>query len=145
MTEVRMRDYLSSEIAILASLVLHALAFLTWAQSDRLARFILFRPLVKLLTAPAWMPPQAEPIPTITFVQAPEEQPKHDERRTFAETDASQFSGEEPKSASLYSTLPTVAQNPENPTGKVGDTPYLEGKDTRVMSTENVAPTPGLP
>jgi hypothetical protein len=138
-----MREYLSSEIAILVSLVLHALAFLTWAQSDRLARFVLFRPLVNLLSAPAWTPPlRNEPaVPTITFV----EEPRHDDRRTFTETDASQFTGEEPKNAQLYSSLPTVAANPENPTGKVGDTPYLEGKETRALSTENVAPTPGLP
>lgn len=135
---VKSREYLASEIAILASLVLHVLAFFTWAQGDRLARLSLFRPLAKLFTVPAWTPP-SEPTPTITFIQAPEE------RRTFVETDASQFTGEEPKRASLYSSLPSVAASPENPTGKIGETPYLEGKETRVLSTETVAPQPATP
>lgn len=139
---VKSREFIASELAILASLILHLLAFFTWAQSDRLARLALFRPLAKLFTAPVWAPPSppAEPpVPTITFVQTPEE------ARTFTETDAKQFTGEEPKQASLYSALSTVAANPENPTGKVGETPYLEGKETRVMSTETVAPSAGLP
>src|SRR5262249_15203892 len=124
---------------------LHTLAFLTWAQGERIARFSLFKPFIKLSTAPAWTPPpkQEEPVvPTITFIQ---EKRRHDAGRTFVETDASQFTGDEPKSATMYSSLPTVAANPENPTGKVGDTPYLDGKESKVLSTESVAPSPGLP
>jgi len=138
---VKSRELLASEIAVLVSLALHALVFLGWQQRDVLARFSLFRPVINALSAPVWSTPKSvePPVPTLTFVQAPEE-PK-----TFMETDAKQFTGEEPKDAKYYSSLPTVAANPENPTGKIADTPYLEGKDTRVMSTETVAPTPAMP
>src|SRR5438874_1104866 len=119
MTGVRAREYLPSEIAVLISLVLHTLAFLSWEQREWLARFPLFRPAANALRAPAT--PAERPVPVITFIEKPEE------ARTFTETDASQFTGEEPKNAKLYSTLPTVAANPDNPSGKIGDTPYLDG------------------
>ena len=61
------------------------------------------------------------------------------------ETDNSQVTGEQPKDAKYYSDRSTVAANPVNPTGKTGDTPYLDGKETRVMSTENVVPNLGPP
>ena len=38
MTGVRAREYLPSEIAVLISLVLHTLAFLSWEQREWLAR-----------------------------------------------------------------------------------------------------------
>jgi outer membrane biosynthesis protein TonB len=57
------------------------------------------------------------------------------------ETDASQVTGEKPKDARYYSDKSTVAANPENPTGKLGNTPYLNGKETRAPSPTDV-PTP---
>ena len=121
---------------MLASLVLHILAFMGWQHRAVLGRMVLFRPLVKVFAgAPAR--PQPLPVPpTITFVQEPAPQ------RQFIETDTSQVTGEEPKNARFYSDNSTVAANPENPSGKVGDTPYLNGKEDRMMSTENVRPQP---
>src|SRR5437867_9949857 len=137
MTGVRAREYLPSEIAVLISLVLHTLAFLSWEQREWLARLPLFRPVAKALRAPAST--EKPLVPVVTFVELPED------RRTFVETDASQATGEEPKNAKFYSALPTVAANPENPSGKIGDTPYLEGKETRAPSTDTVAPAPPAP
>ncbi len=145
MPPVKAREYLSSEIAVLTSVILHVLTILSWEQRDLLGRFPLFRPLAKALRASAAAFPRSTPalVPTITFVEAPEPQrPKPEERRTFIETDASQVSGEQPPDAKFYSDKSTVAANPDNPTGKIADTPYLDGKETRVMSTETVVPSP---
>jgi len=140
MATVKSREYLSMEVALVASLALHLFAYLCWMERGVLASFPIFRPLVKMFAAPVWSPPNRSPraVPTITFVEAPE--PKRQEPRQFMETDASQVTGEEPKDAQYYSDRSTVAANPENPTGKTGDTPYLEGQETRMMSTENVVP-----
>src|ERR1041384_6288620 len=59
------------------------------------------------------------------------------------ETDDSQATGEQPKDSKYYSDKATVAANPVNPTEKTGTTPYLEGTETRMMSTETVSPQPG--
>ncbi len=145
MPAVKAQEYLSSEIAVLASVILHVLAVLSWEHRDLLARFPLFRPLAKALRAPATAFPRSAPalVPTLTFVEVPEPQrPKPEERRTFIETDASQVSGEQPPDSKFYSDKSTVAANPENPTGKIADTPYLDGKETRVMNTETVVPSP---
>lgn len=139
MIEAKSREYLPSEIAVLVSLVLHTLAILLWSHGEQLGRLTLFKPFAQMLTAPATPPPRPaaeEIVPTITFIEEP---------RVFIETDATQFTGEEPRDAKFYSTLPTVAANPENPTGTIGDTPYLEGKGTHVASTESVLPSPAIP
>ena len=139
---VKARSYLSSEMAILASLVLHVLAFLGWQNRATLGRMVLFRPLAKVF---AGVPAQPKPLPvtpTITFVQEPAPQRAEDRRRQFIETDASQVTGEEPKNARFYSANSTVAANPDNPSGKTGDTPYLDGQETRLASTANVHPQP---
>ncbi len=142
---MKTREYLASEIALAISLALHAVAFLTWQQRAALGQFALLRPLARWLTAPAVIAskPSARATPTITFIQQPE--PRRREPRTFMETDETQVTGEEPKDAKYYSDRSTVAANPENPTGKEGDTPYLDGKETRVMSTETVVPGPATP
>jgi len=146
MGAVKSREYISMEVTLrltmLVSILLHEIVFGSWSYREELARFAVFRPFVKMFEAPVWSPPTRTPraVPTITFVEAPE--PKRQEPRQFMETDASQATGEEPKNAEYYSDRSTVAANPENPTGKTGDTPYLEGEETRMMSTENVVPSP---
>ena len=122
-------------MAILASLVLHILSFVGWQHRAVLGRMALFRPLVKVL-APVPRPKALPATPTITFVQEPAPQ------RQFIETDTSQVTGEEPKNARFYSDNSTVAANPQNPSGTEGDTPYLDGSETRMLSTANVRPQP---
>ena len=141
MAVVKAQSYLSTEVAMLASLVLHVLAFMGWQNRAILGHFPLFRPLAKIFaSAPAR--PQPIPVtPTLTFMQEPASQ-RVEDRRQFIETDASQVTGEEPKHARFYSAQSTVAANPNNPTDKTSDTPYLDGKETRLTSTENVVPGP---
>jgi outer membrane biosynthesis protein TonB len=145
MATVKMREYVSMELALAASLALHLLAYLCWVERDVLAHFTLFKPLVKVFSAPVWSPPKRalSAVPTITFLEEPV--PKRNEQRTFMETDPEQATGEEPKDAKFYSERSTVAANPDNPTGQIGDTPYLDGKETRMMSTESVMPSPAPP
>ena len=145
MTTVKTREYVSIELALAASLALHLLAYLCWVERDVFAHMTFFRPLAKMFAPPVWAPPKRalSAVPTITFVELPE--PKREEGRTFMETDPNQATGEEPKDAKFYSERSTVAANPDNPTGKVGDTPYLDGKETRMMSTESVMPSPAPP
>ena len=124
-------------MAILVSLVLHILSFVGWQHRTVLGRMAFFRPLVKVLTAaPVHRPKVLPATPTITFVQEPAPQ------RQFIETDTSQVTGEEPKNARFYSDNSTMAANPQNPSGKDGDTPYLDGSETRMLSTANVRPQP---
>jgi len=126
---------------MLTSLLLHVLAFLGWQNRAVLGHFPLFRPLARVFaSAPARLQP-APVTSTLTFLQEPAPQ-RAEDRRQFIETDASQVTGEEPKNARFYSANSTVAANTENPSGKVGDTPYLNGKETRLTSTENVQPQP---
>ncbi|HUK82387.1 MAG TPA: hypothetical protein VLZ12_07135 [Verrucomicrobiae bacterium] len=135
------RRYLSTEVAVLLSLLFHALLFGSWQYRHVLGQLPLFRQLASVYTTPIR---RSEPpvTPTITFVQTParESEPP----RTFMETDDTQVTGEQPKNAQYYSDRSTVAANPTNPTGKEGDTPYLEGTETRMMSTETVSPQPGV-
>ena len=145
------RDNLHFEIAMLVSLLLHAMTFGCWQYREQFAQLPLFEPIARVVSA-AFAPrkyTQIKPAPQIiTFVEVPERQPAQPKReppRQFMETDNSQVTGEQPKDAKYYSDRATVAANPVNPTGKTGDTPYLEGKETRVMSTENVVPNLGPP
>src|ERR1043166_368545 len=137
------RRYLSTEVAVLLSVILHALMFGTWQYRNLLAELPLFRQLARLANVyktpvrHATAPPA---VPVITFVEVPE---RASEPRTFMETDDSQATGEQPKAAKYYSDKATVAANPVNPTEKDGNTPYLEGTETRMMSTETVSPQPG--
>ena len=137
------RRYLSTEVALLLSVMLHALMLGTWQYRHVLEQLPLFRQFARLVSvynAPIQRSARAV-TPTITFVQSPASEPEPP--RTFMETDENQVTGEQPKNAKYYSDRSTVAANPTNPTGKEGDTPYLEGTETRMMSTETVSPQRG--
>ena len=148
------RDDLHLEVALLVSLLLHVMCFGGWRYRATLEQLPIFRPLARLIAdvnAPAKMTAKktVPPIPTITFVpvaesQVPRTPPqvKPELPRTFMETDDRQVTGAKPVNPQFYSDRNTVAANPENPTGKLGKTPYLDGKETRLMSTENVVPGP---
>lgn len=139
----RASDYLASEVAVLLSVLLHALAFAAWHYRGPLAKFTLFKPIAAILeTVPRPAKPPPPPAPVITFV---EEAPKPRDNRSFMETDASQLAVAAPKDAKYYSDRSTAAANPVNPTGQTGDTPFLDGKDTRMTSTESVVPKLGIP
>lgn len=141
------------EIALLISLLLHAMAFGTWQYRGTLSRLPLFSAVAKLLQISPSSFTAAHP-QTITFVEV--EEPRAKERqaqreketeaaRRFMETDASQVTGAKPQDAKYYSDKSTVAANPKNPTGKEGDTPYLEGTETHVPSSIDVPTPSGVP
>jgi hypothetical protein len=143
----RVREYVPVEIALVASLLLHLTAFFTWQHREALSKLPLLSAVIKLLQMPASSFTASHP-QTITFVEVEEPrgkerqaQPEKETARTFMETDASQVTGAKPKSAKYYSDKSTVAANPNNPTGKEGETPYLAGTETHAPSTINV-PTP---
>jgi hypothetical protein len=141
------------EIALLVSLLLHAMAFGTWQYRGILSKLPLFSSALKLLQISPSSFTTAHP-QTITFVEV--EEPRAKERqaqreketeaaRRFMETDASQVTGAKPQDAKYYSDKSTVAANPKNPTDKEGDTPYLEGTETRVPSSVDVPTPSGVP
>ncbi len=140
------RENLNIEFAVLLSLLLHLLAFGGWQYRATLAKLPLFSLLTKLIHV-AHQPerPASQPIQTLTFVELPTprapDTKKTKEAQQFMETDPSQVTGEKPKDAKYYSDKSTVAANPDNPTGKTGDTPFLNGTETRAPNTLNV-PTP---
>lgn len=157
------REYVQFETALLLSLALHAAFFATWQQREMLSHAPLIGAVVKVLTPPAKSPLVFAKAPTavepvITFVEqkvereetvsqtaavteaAPPAPPPPARPKRFIETDDSQVSGEKPKETDLYSDRATVAANPKNPSGKIGDTPYLDGTETRMLSTEDVVP-----
>jgi hypothetical protein len=145
--DVTTRENIPVEIALLVSLLLHVFAFGSWQYRDTLMKMPILSSVAKLLQA-AHLPALSTSRPqTITFVEVEEPRAKaasekrREEARRFMETDASQITGEKPKDAKYYSDKSTVAANPQNPTGKEGDTPYLEGKETRAPGTIDV-PTP---
>jgi len=144
------RENLHIEVALLVSLLLHAFAFGSWQFRTALMKLPGLSALARLVhvvhvpLAPAAPRPQ-----TITFVEVDEprtkkQQEEEKQAQRFMETDASQVTGEKPKNARYYSDKSTVAANPNNPTGKQGDTPYLEGKETRAMNTLDVPSPSGV-
>jgi len=147
---VTTRENIPVEVALLVSLLLHVMAFGTWQYRETLARLPVFSSMAKLLQAthlPTVSPARHQ---TITFVELEEPAakkppaPREKETETaqrFMETDASHVTGAKPKAAKYYSDKSTVAANPHNPTGKEGETPYLQGTETRAPSTVDV-PTP---
>jgi hypothetical protein len=143
------RDNLDIEVAVLISLLLHAMAFGSWQYRETLARFPLFRPLARMASVSHRKEKPATPsIQTLTFVQVREPAKKKVEAapaKQFMETVKSQVTGQQPKDAKYYSENATVAANPENPTGKKGETPFLEGTETRVMSAKSVPFDAGVP
>ena len=134
-------------IAVLLSLLLHVFVGEGWQHRAALLKLPLFSLLTKLVHVAR--PPERAPqqVQTLTFVElAPPraktpEVKKGKEAQRFMETDASQVTGEKPKDAKYYSDKSTVAANPNNPTGKTGDTPYLNGGETRAPNSLDV-PTP---
>ncbi|MCX7887957.1 MAG: hypothetical protein N3B01_11985, partial [Verrucomicrobiae bacterium] len=158
------RENVQFETALLVSVLLHTALLGGWEHRTAVARLPVVGPLVKVLTPRPKPPPalartQDAPDPVITFVEEkvpPEQKPPHTAApestppspqppRRFIETDSSQVTGEKPKETDLYSDRATVAANPENPTGKIGSTPYLDGTETRMLSTADVVPKLGPP
>jgi hypothetical protein len=137
------------QVALVVSLALHLSLFGSWYMRDSLRRIHLLAPLARIIQTvtgerpkPASVP--ATPIQTITFVDVPEPPPQADRSpaepsrpHTFIDVDPEQASTEEPEHADLYSDRPSVASNPDNPTGQEDATPYLEGRETRFLGTED--------
>jgi len=146
------RENLNVEIAVLLSLLLHLLAFGGWQYRTTLMRLPLFSLLSKLVQAAhPFERPAPQQVQTLTFVELAEpranapEVKKGKEAKQFMETDPSQVTGEKPKDTKYYSDKSTVAANPNNPTDKTGDTPYLNGKETRAPNTLDVPTPSGVP
>ena len=140
------RENLHFELAVVVSLLLHALTVGCWENRDSIARFTLFKPIAALahvLVPQSYQARAASAEQTITFVEAPAPKPAPEPPKEFMETDASQSTGEQPKNARYYSDKASVAANADNPSSKNGETPYLQGKQSRTMSTETVAPNLG--
>ncbi|MGH9594223.1 MAG: hypothetical protein ACRD5L_14120, partial [Bryobacteraceae bacterium] len=144
------RENLPLEIALLASLMLHVFAFGSWQYRAALLRLPWLSPLTKLMhMVQLTEKVTAPPVQTITFVDVDDartkaERNKEKQSQRFIETDATQVTGEKPKDARFYSDKSTVAANPHNPTHKKGETPYLDGKETHVMSTVDVPTQSGV-
>jgi len=144
-----MRDKLPIEVAVLVSLGLHVLALFGAEHRQALAkRFPVLQRLTAKPPVPVQVaklnPPLPAPVPatpTITFVERIEPEPP----KTFVETVNSQVTGEKPVTSEFYSDRATVAANPSNPTGKTGDTPFLDGTGRHVPSTTDVLPGRAAP
>jgi hypothetical protein len=138
-------------IAVLLSLLLHVSAGEGWQHRVALMKLPVLSLLTKLVHV-AYPParPAPQPVQTLTFVElatpranVPEVK-KGQEAKQFVETDPSQVTGEKPKDTKYYSDKSTVAANPNNPTGKTSDTPYLNGNETRVPNTLDVLTPSGV-
>lgn len=149
------RETLPFEIALLVSLLLHAMVYCTVQFGAPLLKVPWLSALAKLVHAtPAQPSVTHPPVQTITFVELNEprsqsQAAREKQSQQFLETDASQVTGEKPKNAQYYSDKSTVAANVNNPSHKVGDTPYLDGKqskykDKQPMSTEDVPTQSGV-
>jgi hypothetical protein len=135
------RERIHFEVALLASVLLHATAVASFQHRELLARMTMWTPLARLISpleahhpaasAPAVREPE---IQTLTFIEAP---------RTFMETTADQVTGKEPTDARYYSDKATVAANVKNPTDKTGGTPYLNGSETRMASAADAMASTG--
>jgi outer membrane biosynthesis protein TonB len=139
-------------IAVLLSLLMHVFVGEGWQHRAALMKLPVFSLLAKLVHVSH--PPERpapQQVQTLTFVElatprasAPEVK-KGQEAKRFMETDPSQVTGEKPKDAKYYSDKSTVAANPNNPTDKTGDTPYLNGGETRAPNTLDVPTPSGVP
>ena len=145
------RENRNIEVAVLLSLLLHAFAFGSWQFRTSLLKLPGLNFLSKLVQV--MHPPQkpaAQQVQTLTFVELTEPRatsqplPKERVAKQFMETDPSQVTGEKPRDAKYYSDKSTVAANPNNPTGKTGDTPYLNGSETRLPNTLDVPSPSGV-
>jgi outer membrane biosynthesis protein TonB len=149
MTTDMYRENLHVEIALLASLLLHAFAFGSWQYRDALMKLTGLSSFARFAHVEHAPERPAEPrVQTMTFVEVDEPRAKKDPRekeaQRFMETDASQVTGEKPKDAHYYSDKSTVAANPDNPTGKQADTPYVNGKETRALNPTDVPSPSGV-
>jgi hypothetical protein len=146
------RESLPIEIALLLSLLLHAMGYCTVQYGAQLPWLSSLAKWVQVIHA---QPSAAHSqVQTITFVEVNEPRAQNQPDRgkqsqQFMETDASQVTGEKSKTARHYSDKSTVAANPNNASGKVGDTPYLNGKepkykDEQAMSTVDVPTQSGV-
>ncbi len=141
------RENLHFEIALLVSLMLHVLSFGSWQYRGILLKLPLLSSLARIVSVVHLPQRLATPqVQTITFVEVDDPRTKAQrendkQAQQFIETDASQVTGEKPKDAKHYSDKSTVAANPHNPTDKEGETPYLEGKETRAMNSTVDVPT----
>jgi len=144
MTRPQTHTQLPLEVAVLVSVMLHAATLGAWQYRQQLARFSPLARLAEALRRPVVRAPvrAADPGQTITFVAVPvvPEAPAaaRVEPHIFIETDDRQPAAETVPDTALYSERATVAANPANPTGRTGDTPYLDGQDSPVLSSENV-------
>jgi len=149
------RETLPVEIALLVSILIHALAYCTVQYGAPLLKLPWLSSFAKLVQTIHVQPKPTHPqVQTITFVELNEPRPQNQpdqgkQSQQFMETDASQVTGEKPKTAQYYSDKSTVAANPNNASGKVGDTPYLNGnetkyKDRQPMSTMDVPTQTGV-
>jgi hypothetical protein len=138
------------ETAVLLSLLLHVVFIGGWEERAKLARLpvvgSIFAPLKPKPTSgqTAKNAPTKPAEPVITFVEEPEPtRPAPAAPKKFIETDNAQVTGEKPVITDLYSDRSTVAANPTNSTGKTGDSPHLDGVETRILSTADVTPRSG--
>jgi hypothetical protein len=148
-------ENLPVEIALLVSLLLHAMVYCTVQYGAPLLKLPWLSSLAKWVHMTHTQPNAVHPpVQTITFVELNEPHPQNQppqgkQSQQFLETDATQVSGEKPKTAQYYSDKSTMAANPNNASGKVGDTPYLDGKETKykdkqAMSTVDVPTQSGV-
>jgi hypothetical protein len=142
MTDVRYHSRL--ELALALSLALHLAAAAAWQTRDTLAGWPVLSQLARLLSPDRPMPPPELQMASLTFIELEDPaEPEPVRPHIFMETDDRQVSGEQPADTPYYSDRATVAANPEHPAPLIGDTPYLDGRDSPVMSTENV-PEPSV-
>ena len=119
------RENLPVEIALLVSLLLHAMAYCTVQYGAPILKLPWLSSLARLVQAVHVQPTPAHPqVQTITFVEVNEPRPQNQpnqgkQSQQFMETDASQVTGEKPKNAQYYSDKSTVAANPNNASGKL--------------------------
>ncbi len=119
-------------VALVISLVLHALIYGAWLAAPATAKF--FKEALERVPAK----PRAELPPT--FEQPPA--PKREVPMVFVEIDPALAAKEPPKETKNYSTANSLAANP---TPKNTDTPKIEGKQTpvlRVLDAPKPAPKP---
>ncbi len=127
------------EVAVLVSVLLHALTFGLYQTRTFWERLPLIRSLAE---ARPTLTSKAPVIPQITFVEAPTPKPQRpppppEQPNIYMETHDNQASATPPET-DFYGTRNTVAANPENPTKKEGATPYLKGEKTGALASETV-------
>jgi len=124
--------------ALLLSILLHLGTIGLYARRDALPGL----PLPHIASAPdepATSEPEEKP-PTLTFVEPPRPRPRP---KRFMETHEDQPQAPRdadvpPPDTPFYGVRTTVAANPENPTGQIGDLPYVDGEQDQVLSARTI-------